>query len=33
LVGPLGFSLDENRLKRAGLDYWKHVDLEVYDGI
>lgn len=23
LVGPLGFSLDEKSLKRAGLDYWK----------
>ena len=26
LVPPLGFSLDESRLKRAGLDYWGHVD-------
>ena len=23
LVGPLGFSLDDRQLKRAGLDYWK----------
>jgi len=23
LVGPLGFSLDDSKLKRAGLDYWK----------
>lgn len=25
LVGPLGFSLDEKSLRRAGLDYWQHV--------
>ncbi len=25
LVGPLGFSLDEKRLRRAGLDYWQEV--------
>ena len=27
LVGPLGFSLDDRALKRAGLDYWPEVDL------
>jgi len=27
LVGKLGFSLDDKHLKRAGLDYWPHVDL------
>jgi tRNA (cytidine/uridine-2'-O-)-methyltransferase len=27
LVEPLGFSLDHKRVKRAGLDYWAHVDL------
>ncbi len=27
LVGPLGFSLDDKSLKRAGLDYWSDVDL------
>jgi tRNA (cytidine/uridine-2'-O-)-methyltransferase len=27
LVEPLGFSLDEKQVKRAGLDYWEHVDL------
>jgi tRNA (cytidine/uridine-2'-O-)-methyltransferase len=26
LVGPLGFSTDEKACRRAGLDYWKHVD-------
>lgn len=32
LVGPLGFSLDESKVKRAGLDYWEHVDLRQYKG-
>ena len=31
LVGPLGFSLDEKHLKRAGLDYWDKLDLVVYE--
>jgi tRNA (cytidine/uridine-2'-O-)-methyltransferase len=31
LIKPLGFSLDERELKRAGLDYWEHVDLHVWD--
>ncbi|MEO8561804.1 MAG: tRNA (cytidine(34)-2'-O)-methyltransferase [bacterium] len=30
LVEPLGFSLDEREVKRAGLDYWRHVDLRVW---
>jgi tRNA (cytidine/uridine-2'-O-)-methyltransferase len=30
LVKPLGYSLDERRVKRAGLDYWKDVDLQVW---
>ncbi|MFQ5478258.1 MAG: tRNA (cytidine(34)-2'-O)-methyltransferase [Candidatus Binatia bacterium] len=30
LVGPLGFSLEDRYLKRAGLDYWPFVELEVY---
>jgi len=25
LAGPLGFSLDDAQLKRAGMDYWRHV--------
>jgi tRNA (cytidine/uridine-2'-O-)-methyltransferase len=29
LIEPLGFSLDEREVKRAGLDYWEHVDLHV----
>jgi tRNA (cytidine/uridine-2'-O-)-methyltransferase len=31
LVGPLGFSLEDRYLKRAGLDYWPLVDLCVHD--
>ncbi|MGH7789997.1 MAG: tRNA (cytidine(34)-2'-O)-methyltransferase [Candidatus Binatia bacterium] len=31
LIKPLGFSLDDRYLKRAGLDYWPHVDLRVHD--
>lgn len=31
LVGPLGFSLEDRYLKRAGLDYWPLVDLRTYD--
>jgi tRNA (cytidine/uridine-2'-O-)-methyltransferase len=30
LVGPLGFSLEDRYLRRAGLDYWPNVDLEVH---
>jgi tRNA (cytidine/uridine-2'-O-)-methyltransferase len=31
LIKPLGFSLDDKHLKRAGLDYWPLVDLRVWD--
>ncbi len=27
VVHPIGFSMDEKQVRRAGLDYWKHVDL------
>ena len=30
LIGPLGFSLSEKALKRAGMDYWKDLDVTVY---
>ena len=30
LIEPLGFSLDEKQVKRAGLDYWEHVDLRLW---
>ena len=31
LVKPLGFDISERAVKRAGLDYWPMVDLQVYD--
>lgn len=31
LIRPLGFSLEDRYLRRAGLDYWPHVDLRVHD--
>lgn len=31
LIGPLGFSLDDKYLKRAGLDYWDYVHLKVFE--
>ncbi|MGE5422845.1 MAG: tRNA (cytidine(34)-2'-O)-methyltransferase [Ignavibacteriales bacterium] len=31
LVKPLGFSLEDRFLKRAGLDYWEHVKLVLWD--
>jgi len=31
LIRPLGFSTDDKVLKRAGLDYWQHVDSRYYD--
>ncbi len=31
LIKPLGFSLDDKQLKRAGLDYWAEVDVCVWD--
>ena len=30
LIEPLGFSLDEREVKRAGLDYWEHVNVRVW---
>jgi tRNA (cytidine/uridine-2'-O-)-methyltransferase len=30
LIEPLGFELDESRIRRAGLDYWPHLDLHVH---
>jgi tRNA (cytidine/uridine-2'-O-)-methyltransferase len=33
LVGPLGFSLDDRQLKRAGLDYWDEVDVEEWSSL
>jgi tRNA (cytidine/uridine-2'-O-)-methyltransferase len=31
LVRPLGFRIDEKRLRRAGLDYWQHLHWEIVD--
>ena len=31
LIKPLGFSLDDRQVKRVGLDYWKDVDLKVWE--
>lgn len=31
LIRPLGFVLDEKKIRRAGLDYWEHLDLHLYD--
>lgn len=31
LIEPMGFRLNEKEIKRAGLDYWKDLDLTVYD--
>lgn len=31
LVKPFGFEIDDSRLKRAGLDYWRHIDLHIYE--
>ena len=33
LVEPLGFSIDDKSVKRAGLDYWPYVDLEVHTSL
>jgi len=31
LIKPLGFSIDDKAVKRSGLDYWKYLDLIVYE--
>ena len=31
LIKPLGFSLSDKHLKRAGLDYWEYLDLEIHE--
>ena len=31
LIGPLGFSISDKMLKRAGLDYWDKLDVRLYD--
>ncbi|TFD97707.1 tRNA (uridine(34)/cytosine(34)/5-carboxymethylaminomethyluridine(34)-2'-O)-methyltransferase TrmL [Jeotgalibacillus salarius] len=33
LIKPLGFSTDDKMLKRAGLDYWEHVDIHYHESL
>jgi len=33
LVGPLGFSIEDKYLKRAGLDYWNDAEIKYYDSL
>ena len=33
LVGPMGFTVDDKKLKRAGLDYWHHLDITYYEDL
>lgn len=31
LIKPLGFTIDDKQVKRAGLDYWKDLDIEIHE--
>ena len=33
LIQPLGFDITDTRLKRAGLDYWQHLDVRTYESL
>lgn len=33
LIRPLGFAVDDTKLKRAGLDYWDKLDITYYDSL
>jgi len=33
LIGKLGFKIDDKHLKRAGLDYWEHLDMVYYENL
>ena len=33
LVGPMGFRIDDKKLKRAGLDYWRLLDIVLYESL
>ena len=33
IVKPMGFAIDDRKLKRAGLDYWHLLDLTYYEGL
>ncbi len=33
LIMPISFSIDDKHVKRAGLDYWEHLDLVIWDSL
>ena len=33
LVKPFGFEINDSRLKRAGLDYWQHLNVVTYESV
>ena len=33
LIEPLGFEINDSQLKRAGLDYWKYVNVNIYPDV
>ena len=33
MVKPFGFEIDDKRLKRAGLDYWQHLEVIYYESV
>ena len=33
LVGPMGFAIDDKKLKHAGLDYWHYLDISYYENL
>ena len=33
LVGPMGFAIDDKKLKHAGLDYWHYLDISYYESL
>ena len=33
IVRPMGFNIDDKKLKRAGLDYWHYLDITYYDNL
>lgn len=33
IIKPMGFTIDDKKLKRAGLDYWQYLDITYYDNL
>ena len=33
IIKPMGFTIDDRKLKRAGLDYWHELDITYYEGL